>query len=127
VIAPSARVLAFVVACVHPPYPVLPFAFMVSGFGNGLEDGAWNAWVGNMSNANELLGLLHGAYGLGATISPLIATSMITKANLQWYQFYYIMVSMKLSSSGHLVISDISIGCYGRNRVISCYTSVLVE
>lgn len=35
-----------------------------------------------MENANELLGLLHGAYGLGATISPLIATSMITKGDL---------------------------------------------
>lgn len=51
-------------------------------FGNGLEDGGWNAWIGNMESANELLGLLHGAYGLGATISPLIATSMVTKGDL---------------------------------------------
>lgn len=47
---------------------------MLAGFGNGLEDGGWNAWIGNMESANELLGFLHGAYGLGATISPLIAT-----------------------------------------------------
>lgn len=46
-----------------------------------------------MENANELLGILHGAYGLGGTIAPLIATAMITKANLPWYTFYYIMVS----------------------------------
>jgi len=77
---------------VHPPYPVLPIIFILSGFGIGLEDGAWNAWVGNMQSANEMLGFLHGSYGLGATISPLIATSMVAKGNLQWYTFYYLMV-----------------------------------
>lgn len=45
-----------------------------------------------MQNANECLGFLHGAYGLGATLSPLIATSMVTKGNLQWFTFYYLMV-----------------------------------
>lgn len=79
--------------CVHPPYAVLPIIFVFSGFGNGLEDGGWNAWIGNMENANELLGFLHGAYGLGATISPLIATSMVTKGSLPWYTFYYLMAS----------------------------------
>lgn len=92
VIAPFCKIISYVVTCLHPPYPVLPFIFMLAGFGNGLEDGAWNAWVGNMRNANEMLGFLHGCYGLGATISPLIATTMVTKGNLGWYNFYYIMV-----------------------------------
>lgn len=94
IIAPLCKIVAFVITCVHPPYPVLPIIFMLSGFGNGLEDGGWNAWIGNMESANELLGFLHGAYGLGATISPLIATSMVTKGGLPWYTFYYIMVGM---------------------------------
>jgi MFS family permease len=93
IIAPSCKIVAYVVTCVHPPYPVLPIIFMLAGFGNGLEDGGWNAWIGNMQNANELLGFLHGAYGLGATISPLVATSMVTKGDLPWYDFYYLMVS----------------------------------
>ncbi len=54
------------------------------GFGNGIEDSAWNAWIGNMESANELLGFLHGAYGLGATIGPLIATAMVTRGGPQW-------------------------------------------
>jgi fucose permease len=70
---------------------------MVAGFGNGLEDGGWNAWVGNMENANELLGFLHGAYGLGATVSPLVATAMVTKGHLAWYNFYYVMVKAQLN------------------------------
>ncbi|KAJ5169242.1 uncharacterized protein N7482_004836 [Penicillium canariense] len=91
-IGPGCHLIAYVVNCVHPPYPVLVVSFIFAGFGNGLEDAAWNAWIGNMANANELLGLLHGVYGLGAVLSPLIATSMIARANMPWYYFYYVMV-----------------------------------
>jgi fucose permease len=92
IIGPSCKIIAYLVTCLHPPYPVLPIISMISGFGIGLEDGGWNAWIGNMESANELLGLLHGCYGLGATISPLISTAMVTKGNLPWYNFYYLMV-----------------------------------
>lgn len=91
-ISPICHIIAYVIIAVHPPYPALVIAFMIAGFGNGLADAAWNAWIGNMEHANELLGFLHGVYGLGAVISPLAATAMITKGNLPWYTFYYIMV-----------------------------------
>lgn len=61
--------MAYVVASVHPPWPVVVIFLMFAGLGNGLEDGAWNAWIGNMEKANELLGFLHAAYGLGAASS----------------------------------------------------------
>jgi hypothetical protein len=54
-----------------------------------------------MENANELLGILHGAYGLGGTIAPLIATAMVTKAYLPWYTFYYMMVSLRYAVMKH--------------------------
>jgi fucose permease len=91
-IGPMCKLIAYVITCVHPPFPVIPIIFILTGFGNGIEDGAWNAWVGNMENPNELMGLLHGAYGLGATIGPLISTAMVTKGSLQWYTWYYVMV-----------------------------------
>lgn len=46
-----------------------------------------------MAHANEMLGFLHGFYGVGATIAPLIATTMMTKGDLPWFYWYYIMVS----------------------------------
>jgi fucose permease len=53
-----------------------------------------------MANANEVLGFLHGFYGLGAVLSPLIATTMITKGQrLPWYMFYYVMVSFHLDTA----------------------------
>lgn len=92
VLGPGCHLIAYVVNCLHPPYPVLVVSFIFAGFGNGLEDAAWNAWVGNMANANEVLGLLHGVYGLGAVLAPLIATSMIARADMPWFNFYYVMV-----------------------------------
>ncbi|CAM1509213.1 Fc.00g029520.m01.CDS01 [Cosmosporella sp. VM-42] len=93
-IGPVCRLIGYIPMALHPPFPVLPCALIFAGFGNGIEDSGYNAWVGNMHNANELLGLLHGSYGLGATISPLIASAMVTKGNLEWYTFFYIMIGM---------------------------------
>lgn len=91
-LGPGCRLAAYITISQHPPYPVLVLAYICAGYGNGLEDSAWNAWMGVMQNNNEILGFLHGAYGLGGVLSPLIATAMITQAGLQWYTFYYIMI-----------------------------------
>lgn len=66
--------------------------YALAGFGTGLGDAGWNSWVGGMDQANELLGMMHACYGLGATLSPLIATAMITKWGAAWYTFYYVMI-----------------------------------
>ncbi|KAF4124520.1 Major Facilitator Superfamily [Geosmithia morbida] len=86
--------VAYVIISQHPAYPALVIAYALAGFGNGVSDAAWNAWVGSLDRANEVLGLLHAFYGIGGTTSPLIATSMIARAGLPWYKFYYIMISM---------------------------------
>lgn len=84
---PRDAISSHVVNCLHPPYPVLVVSFIFAGFGNGLTDSAWNAWIGNMANADELLGFLHGFYDVGAVLSPLAAASLVTKANCPWYYF----------------------------------------
>ncbi|KAF2197861.1 MFS general substrate transporter [Delitschia confertaspora ATCC 74209] len=91
--SPLCQLIAYIVIAVHPPYPVLVVFLILAGFGSGLQDAAWNAWIGNMANPNEILGFLHAAYGLGATLAPLIATTMVTKGGLPWYAFYYVMIA----------------------------------
>ena len=97
IIGPSAHLMAYIIICLHPPYPVLVIVFILAGFGNGILDAAWNAWIGNLAHPNEILGFLHAFYGAGAVISPLIATTLITRADMGWYSFYYIMVSIPSS------------------------------
>ncbi|KAF4450310.1 hypothetical protein F53441_6593 [Fusarium austroafricanum] len=87
------HIVAYIIICVHPPYPALVVAYCLAGFGNGIGDAAWNAWIGNLDRANETLGFLHAFYGVGGVMSPLIATNMIAKANLPWYTFYYVMIT----------------------------------
>lgn len=93
IIGPVCHLMAFIVLALHPPYPVVAVVCVFAGFGNGVLDAAWNAWIAKMESTNELMGFLHGFYGLGATVSPLVATTMINKGHLQWYYFYYVMVS----------------------------------
>ncbi|ETS81356.1 hypothetical protein PFICI_06358 [Pestalotiopsis fici W106-1] len=88
----GAHILAYTLVAIHPPYPVLVVAFAIAGFGNGIGDAGWNAFIGSMESANQLLGFLHGFYGAGAVLSPLIATSMVATAGLPWYTYYYLMI-----------------------------------
>lgn len=92
VIASGCHILAYAIIAAHPPYPVLVLSFILAGFANGVGDAAWNAWMGNLANSSELLGLLHACYGVGGVVSPLVSTSMISKGSLPWYNFYFIMV-----------------------------------
>lgn len=78
----------------RPPFALLPVLFMFTGFGSGIEDSAYNAWVGNMQQTNEMLGIIHGAFGLGGTVAPIIASAMVAKLKMPWYSFYYIFIAI---------------------------------
>jgi fucose permease len=69
--------------------------YMIIGFGSGIQNAAWNAWIGNMVNSNEVLGFLPGFYGVGATCSHFIATTVITKAGWEWFAFHYFLSARK--------------------------------
>ncbi|KPA38010.1 major facilitator superfamily transporter [Fusarium langsethiae] len=91
IMAPICHLITFVALALHPPYPVLVVCNIFSGFGNGLTDACFCAWVGAMHKANTVQGFLHASYSLGALFSPLIATSMVVSYDLPWYTFYYVM------------------------------------
>ncbi|CAG8960667.1 hypothetical protein HYFRA_00013435 [Hymenoscyphus fraxineus] len=93
IIGPLCHLIAFVVLALHPPYPVLVIVFIFVGFGNGLVDAAWSAWLANMADANQVTGLLHCCYAIGAAVAPLVATLMFTKGGFEWYYFYYLMIT----------------------------------
>ena len=46
IIGPTCHLVAYIVISFHPPYPVLVVVFVITGFGNGLEEAAWNAFLG---------------------------------------------------------------------------------
>ncbi|TIC90429.1 Bypass of stop codon protein 6 [Colletotrichum higginsianum] len=95
-IAPVCHIVAFTSMALHPPFYALLALFAVSGFGNGLTDAAYCAWAGAMNKSNQILGLMHSCYALGALCAPLISTSMVANSGLPWYTFYYILVGLSV-------------------------------
>lgn len=86
----------------HPPYGLVVAVLGLAGLGHGLMDADWNAWISDMVHANQLLGILNGCYGLGATMSPLVVSTIVNTYSLPWYTFYYIMagfVALELVTS----------------------------
>lgn len=96
VAAPVCHIITYVVMALHPPYPVIIVVNVVSGFGNGLTDACFSSYLSQFENPNSIQGLLHACYSVGALFSPVVATSLIVKAGLPWYAFYYIMVAVSV-------------------------------
>lgn len=94
IVGPACHLVSYIVLALHPPYPVLVVMFLIIGFGNGLVDAAWCAWIGNMAQANQVSGFLQACYSLGATTAPLVSSLMFSQGGLEWYTFYYIMVCL---------------------------------
>ncbi|KAK5257752.1 hypothetical protein LTR40_009268 [Exophiala xenobiotica] len=91
IMAPICHIITYAILAAHPPFPVLVVANALSGFGNGLNDACFCAWVGAMDKANAVQGVMHSCYSIGALMAPLVATSMVVRADMPWWNFYYVM------------------------------------
>lgn len=81
-----------------PPYPLVVIAYYIGGLGVAAGLAQQNIFVSSMDKGHTYLGFLHGAYGAGATVAPLIATAMIS-ANVQWSFFFLILVGLSCCST----------------------------
>lgn len=100
----ACQLACYLTAATAPPFALFVIAYGVSGFGNGLIEAAWNTWAGSLASQNEILGLLHGFYGLGGMICPAVATAMIAHG-IKWNHFYFVMAACTLVS---LVLSAVA-------------------
>lgn len=76
-----------------PPFPVVALAFVLLGFSAGVYESMFNAFLGTFRESNVLLGCLHGFYGLGAAISPILATQMIVHG-VTWHYYYTVLLAI---------------------------------
>nr|KMM71835.1 hypothetical protein CPAG_08136 [Coccidioides posadasii RMSCC 3488] len=78
-----------------PPFAVVVSCFFFIGFGLAVSLALNNVFCANLVNNTAALGGLHGAYGVGGTISPLIATA-ISASGIPWSIFYVIPLAVGL-------------------------------
>lgn len=94
--------LAFLVGaitfCFQPPiYLLLSIPPFLLGFGAAILEAALNAHLAGFPNKTALLNYLHAFYGIGALLTPFIASQML-EADLSWGLAYLVI------SSGSLVL-----------------------
>lgn len=104
--APVGSLLAAGLACaagaavgfsLAPAFGVLVAVAVLFGVSAGVVDGGLNTVVG-LSGRRRLLNLLHGAYGVGTSIGPLIVTAAIVSGS--WRPAYLVLLGVDVALGG---------------------------
>jgi fucose permease len=74
----------------HPGYAVLVAANVALGFGAGILDAGLNSYVASLPRHTVLLNLMHGFYGIGALLGPLMAAGLI-HIHLPWQDTFLVL------------------------------------
>lgn len=80
---------AYVIIICKPPWPVIVASYFLIGFGMAINLAMANVFCANLANSTAALGGLHGGYGIGGVIGPLIATALASHG-VRW-SYYYIL------------------------------------
>ncbi|OJJ50941.1 hypothetical protein ASPZODRAFT_126913 [Penicilliopsis zonata CBS 506.65] len=85
----------YVILICKPPFPAVAASFFFLGFGMAINLALNNVFCANLANSTAALGFLHGAYGIGGTIAPLIATALVSHG-VRWSFYYFLTLFMSL-------------------------------
>lgn len=87
--------IGYVMIVCTPPYPAVVVAYLFLGFGCALNLALNNVFCANLANSTVLLGFAHGAYGVGGTVAPIMATAMVSNGIL-WSRFFLITIGLRI-------------------------------
>lgn len=107
-----AVVLGYVSMAAAASFPLIPIAFSFVGFGAAINKILGKALCSHFPNQSCLSEILYGCYGIGTTVSPLVATAMVTTEGTQWSWFYIINLGLAITV---LALSLWSFRCYKKS------------
>ena len=87
--------IGYVMIVCTPPFPAVVVAYLFLGFGCALNLALNNVFCANLANSTVVLGAAHGAYGVGGTVAPIIATAMVSNGIL-WSRFFLITIGLRI-------------------------------
>ncbi len=82
--------------CLQPPLYVLLGVPLLLGFGAAILEAALNAHLAKFPNKTALLNYLHAFYGVGALLSPFIASQLLA-AEFSWNVIYLVFAAISIS------------------------------
>ncbi|KAJ7892856.1 MFS general substrate transporter [Mycena olivaceomarginata] len=104
ILGSACQIIAYALQAPAPPFPVFVLSFVLNGVGIAIQDAQANGYVASLKSSSETkMGLLHGAYGAGALVAPLVATQF---SQLPHWSFHY-LVSLGVAISNTLVLSSV--------------------
>lgn len=68
-------------------------SFFLLGFGLTLQLALNNVFCANLANATTALSFLHGTYGIGGIMGPLIATALASHGD-RWSFYYALTIAL---------------------------------
>ncbi|TQN71092.1 Bypass of stop codon protein 6 [Colletotrichum shisoi] len=93
-LAQTVITLGYAPILARAPFPLVVVSFFLLGFGMSLNLAVNNVFCGSLRQATTALGFIHGAYGVGGTVGPLIATALVTAARASWSTYYVIPLGL---------------------------------
>ncbi|KAI0161730.1 major facilitator superfamily domain-containing protein [Hypoxylon sp. FL1284] len=100
-----ARALALSQACMAAgflplvcaaPFAVVAVAYFLVGFGSAVGLAIGNVFCANLRAGTTMLGAMHGSYGVGGAVGPLVATAVVSAADAPWSRYYLLTVAFAL-------------------------------
>jgi fucose permease len=88
--------VGYVMIVCTPPFPVVVVAYTFLGFGCATNLALNNIFCANLASSTVLLGIVHGAYGVGGTVAPIMATAMVSNGIL-WSRFFLITIGLRIA------------------------------
>ena len=85
-------------------FPVIVVGFFFGGCGFAIVAAQCNIFLSRLDKQSTYLSYYHGGYGIGATIAPLIATSMVNRG-IPWHYVYLILLGMIIITGFNLFYS----------------------
>lgn len=112
----------FLIACAYtiivftPPWPAVVMSFFLLGLGLAINLALGNVFAANLNNATKMLGFMHGSYGAGGVVGPLISTALASNGTFEycWHLIrdWYLLTSYELGilwSRFYLITLSISL------------------
>lgn len=88
-------VIMFAMVASGGPFPLIVTGFFFGGLGFAIVLAQSNVFLSKLDKNSKYLSFFHAGYGLGATISPLIATAAVERG-VNWNYCYLVMLVMMI-------------------------------
>lgn len=89
------QILAYAIISTGTKFIGICVAFFSNGMGLALGLTQYNVFLSSFTNASTCLALMHGFYGVGALVAPLVAQSMLNKG-YSWNRYYFILLGFSI-------------------------------